>query len=357
MSLKTQVLAFRGMIFALIAGVCSSTSGMFVKLTHDVHSLEILIFRDIFQFTTCFLYSWRKGLDWRGHPGERIFILLRCIFGTISLSCWFVSVKMTKFGDAGAIYYSYPAFISVLARVFLKEPFSLFDLLTVLLTVIGIFFISGPHYVRAIFFRDSLDFSHREMIGIILASVACCGISCGNLAIRKLQRTPVPVVVCYFSLFSMIVSLILVPIVDRYVLPEPIEWLWIACTGLFGVLTQVFVTAAFKLEHCGPISVTESFNVIFAFLFQHFVFREKIVWTSGVGALLVVTAVFAIGLRKYIRHRSSEGTVVMATMSSADAESPSSRDLPPPYEPPPVSAFKTRDQGLDFPDPLSCGTK
>lgn len=295
--------------------------------------------RDIFQFTVCFIYSVKEGYDWKGHPGERIFILLRCIFGTISLSCWFVAVKMTKFGDAGAIYYSYPAFISVLARIFLKEPFGLFDFGTVVLTVIGIFFISGPHYIRAIFYRDSVEFSHTEMVGVILASVACCGISCGNLAIRKLQKTPVPIVVCYFSLFSMIISLILVPVLDRYVMPVEIQWLWIFCTGLFGVLTQVFVTKAFKLENCGPISVTESFNVIFAFVFQYFVFDEKIAWTSAVGALLVVSAVFAIGLRKYSRRNKGpdhQACVVEATV-----------DPPPPYS---SAAAKSRtdDHVLTF---------
>ena len=45
MTLKAQVCAYRGMLFALLAGVCSSSSGMFVKLTHHIHSLEILIFR------------------------------------------------------------------------------------------------------------------------------------------------------------------------------------------------------------------------------------------------------------------------------------------------------------------------
>ena len=303
-----------------------------------------LSYRDIFQFTVCSIYSLKKGYDWRGHPGERIFILLRCIFGTISLSCWFVAVKMTKFGDAGAIYYSYPAFISVLARIFLNEPFGLFDFFTVILTVIGIFFISGPHYITAIFYPESTEFSHTEMIGVILASVACCGISCGNLVIRKLQKTPVPIVVCHFSLFSMLVSIVLVPILDHYVLPEEnIEWLWILCTGLFGVLTQVFVTKAFKLENCGPISVTESFNVIFAFVFQHFVFHEEIVWTSYTGAALVVTAVFAIGLKKYFDRRKR--------IPRGDACGMEAADLPPPYSPPAV--FKTRDEGITFPCPVT----
>jgi len=296
MTVKQQVIVFKGMIYALIAGICSTCSGMFVKLTHNIHSLEILIFRDIIQFSVCFLVVLKKRYRLCGVLGERKFILLRCIFGTISLSCWFVSVKMTKFGDAGAIYYSYPAFITLLARIFLKEPFGLFDLATVVAAIAGIILIAGPHYV---------NLSHTDMIGVILASIACCGISCGNLAIRKIQQTPAPVVVCWFSAFSGCISAILVPIVDRYVVPEnEIEWFYIVMVGVFGVLTQIFVTVAFQLENAGPISVTESFNMIFSFVFQYFIFKEPITWTSGLGAALVALSVFAIGIRKYLKARN-----------------------------------------------------
>ena len=325
MTVKEQVLAFRGTIFALIAGVCSSVSGCFAKLTHDIHALEVLIFRDIFQFCVCFLVCLKKNYSLKAAPEERIFILLRCIFGTVSLSCWFVSVKMAPFGDAGAIYYSYPAIISLLARIFLKEPFGLFDFMTVVLTVVGIFFISGPHYIMAIFHRDDVNFNHTEMIGVILASIACCGISCGNLAIRKIQKTPAPVVVCWFSLFSMCVSLILVPILDRYVLPaDGTVWLYILGVCISGVLTQIFVTMAFQLENAAPISITESFNMIFAFVFQYFIFNEEIKWTSGVGAALIGGAVLAIGIRKYVF--SKKEIALMHLQEDAEKD-------PPPYNP------------------------
>ena len=54
MTVKEQMCAFKGTVFALIAGLSSTVSGCFVKLTHDIHSLEILIFRwvalEIFSF-------------------------------------------------------------------------------------------------------------------------------------------------------------------------------------------------------------------------------------------------------------------------------------------------------------------
>ena len=304
--------------------------------------------RDIFQFMVCFLICLKNKYDLKGVTGERIFLLLRCIFGTVSLSCWFVSVKMTKFGDAGAIYYSYPAIITLLARIFLKEPFSCFDFMTVIATVIGIFFISGPHYINAILFSDDLSFNHTEMLGVILASVACCGISCGNLAIRKLQKTPAPVVVVWFSLFSMAVSLILVPIVDRYVAPENgIEWLYILGVGVSGVMTQIFVTMAFQLESAGPIAITESFNMIFSFLFQHFIFQEEIKWTSGVGAALIGGAVLAIGIRKYIFSKKA----IQAKHLSEEQGMKAEGERPPPYNPVMESSL-----GFSVPTSITCST-
>jgi len=236
---------------------------------------------------------------------------------------------MTKFGDAGAIYYSYPAIITLLARIFLKEPFGCFDFMTVILTVIGIFFISGPHYVTAILHGDDLDFDRTNMIGVILASIACCGISCGNLSIRMIQKTPAPVVVVWFSLFSMVCSIILVPLVDRYVMPADLmEWLYILGVGASGVLTQIFVTLAFQLENAAPISVTESFNMIFAFIFQYFIFHEEIKWTSFVGAVLIGGAVLAIAFRKYFANKKEiEAKHLRASGVFNDIE------RPPPYNP------------------------
>ena len=233
-------------------------------------------------------------------------MLLRCIFGTISLTCWFVSVKLTNFSDAAAIYYSYPVFIVFLARIFLHEPFDLIDLLIVIAAVVGIFFISGPHYLEAIMNRGSLNFSKNDIMGVSLASVACVAISCGNCSIRKLTRTPAPVVVVWFSLFSMTCAIILVPIVDQYVLPgSPMQWFYVFMVGVFGVLTQIFVTLAFQLEEAAPISLMESFNVVFSFLIQYYVFpSESIRWTSIAGAVVLFAAVFAIGLKKFFRKRS-----------------------------------------------------
>jgi drug/metabolite transporter (DMT)-like permease len=248
---------------------------------------------------------------------------------------------MAPFGDAGAIYYSYPAIITLLARIFLKEPFGWFDGLTVILTVVGIFFISGPHYIMALFHRDDLNFNHTEMMGVILASIACCGISCGNLAIRKIQKTPAPVVVCWFSAFSMSVSIILVPILDQYVVPaDGTVWLYILGVCISGVLTQIFVTMAFQLENAAPISITESFNMIFAFVFQYFIFHEEIKWTSGVGALLIAIAVLMIGIRKYTY---SQREIKMKHLNNAETE-----ESPPPYNP-----YFSNNNGLPFPPPIT----
>lgn len=295
-----------------------------------------------------------SGHSLKGASGERWFLLLRAFWGTISLSSWFVSVKFTKFGDAAAIYYSYPAFITLLARIFLKEPFTWFNVYTVVTTVVGILFISGPHYITALFSDDDTDFSHNDMIGIILASVGCFAVSCGNLSIRKLQKTPSPVIVIWFSLFSMISSFILVPIIDEYRAPGDWgQWIMLFGVGGFGVLTQVTITLALKIEHAAPVSILEAFNMVTAFIFQVFVFHQSMNWESGVGAGLIAVAVFSIGIKKFIETsaKSNQG-IEDGPSSPVDifvTEIPDC-DLPPEYSPPPIPdyIFRANKEGTRF---------
>lgn len=197
-------------------------------------------------------------------------------------------------------------FIVFLARIFLHEPFDLIDLIIVICAVIGIFSISGPHYINAIINPESLGkWSKDDILGVSLASLACVAISCGNCSIRKISKTPAPVVVVWFSFFSMTCAIILVPIVDKYVAPESAtQWIYIFFVGFFGLLTQIFVTLAFQLEHAAPISVMESFNVAFSFLVQYYVFNETIQLTSIIGAVILFCSVFAIGLKKFISKRN-----------------------------------------------------
>lgn len=252
-----------------------------------------------------------------------------------------MSVKYTKFGDAAAIYYSYPVFIGVLARIFLKEPFACFHVLIVLLTIAGILFISGPHYLVALVSEsDEITFSQRDMIGIILATVGCFAQSCGNLSIRKLQKTPSPIVVVWFSIISMISSFILVPIIDKYRLPqENSEWFKLLAVGCFGVLTQVCITVALKLERATPVAILEAFNMIVAFTIQIFIFHEPVSIWSGIGSLLIGIAVVAIAFHKYQEAKKDvhlcDVQVVVTEILDCD--------LPPEYSPPPYC-----DKGSQF---------
>lgn len=291
------------------------------------------------QLVICGSVAWKQKFSFFGAPAERWFLVLRAFWGTISLSSWFVSVKYTKFGDAAAIYYSYPVFIGVLARIFLKEPFTCFHFSTVLVTIAGILFISGPHYLTALFTGQNDDsFSRQDMIGIILATVGCFAQSCGNLSIRKLQKTPSSVVVVWFSIISMISSFILVPLIDQYRLPnDNIEWLRLLAVGLFGVLTQVCITAALKLEKATPVAILEAFNMIVAFTFQIVIFHEPISIWSGVGSILIGIAVVAIAVKKYSETKKDSCEVQVVVTEILDA------DLPPEYSPPPYD-----DKGSQF---------
>lgn len=277
--------------------------------------------------SVCFALSSKTSL--LGESGERKFLLSRAAFGTVSMSCWFTAVKFTKFGDAAAIYYSYPAFISLIAYIFLKEPFGIFNLIVIILTVAGILCVSGPRYIFAAQSVESI-LEKNDLIGIILASVGCIFISFGNLSIRKIQKTSSHVVVIWFSIISMISSAILLPFLDSYKVPTTTEWLYLLGVGGCGWLTTIFITLAFKCEKAAPVSVVEGFNMIIAFAYQSLIFHESISWTSGLGAILITSSVVAVGYKKWLNIRNEKVDESEQQASSDNNNSPSPKVLPPP---------------------------
>jgi len=315
---KWNTFPFRGIIYAIISGFFLSSGAAFVKQLHGIFSLEIIIFRDLVQIIISLIFIVKERSSLWGIHGERKYLLSRGSFGTVSMSCWFTSVKLTVFGDAAAIYYSYPAFIALLAYIFLKEPFGWFNFIVIIATVAGILCVSGPRYILAIA-GDSATFSQRDLAGIILASIGCVAVSCGNLSIRKIEKTPSNVVVLWFSVISMVSSIILVPILDHYVWPTGYdEWLMLLAVGICGWLTQVFITLAMKAEMAAPVSVTEGFNMIIAFLYQAFIFHEPISWTSGLGALIITISVISVGVKKWLHLKSEKPAATVSPTPAAE---------------------------------------
>lgn len=232
-----------------------------------------------------------------GRPGHRIDLALRAISGTIALSSVFTAYRLMPLSDASTIHFSSPVFVTVFAYFILREPFKVIQVVTGILTIIGVTIISKPEFI----FGSETEVVHEHRLeGTILAVVAAVTAAFALISIRRLKTTPAAVVVFWFAVLLFISGSTILYIINRFVWPTGlITWSLLVVVGLLGIGDQYFLTIALHYESAGPVSVTRTFNIVLSFLWEALILSEAIEWTSVVGAVIVSSCVLILAVDKW----------------------------------------------------------
>jgi len=79
--------------------------------------------------------------------GKRLLLVARSILGASNLLIHFYGLKHMPMADANMISAGAPIWVVIFARIFLKEPLVLFDIINVCITLLGILFIIRPPFI------------------------------------------------------------------------------------------------------------------------------------------------------------------------------------------------------------------
>ncbi|XP_054166196.1 solute carrier family 35 member G1-like [Oppia nitens] len=299
-ALPEHIPAF-GLFSALFGVTMFSLASLIVKLLTELHSIEILVFRCVIQFVPYFILTVHKKHPFFGIVGHRLDLGLRCLSGTISMITLYMAYRLMPLTDASTIYLSSPLFVTIFAYILLKEKVTIVQALTGILTIVGVFIISKPVFLFGETNDDSnaVDIYPNRMTGIILSITGAVTSGYSLINLRKLRSTPVPVIVMWYSMVTVVIGSVLLPFIDRWILPYGLTtWLLLLAIGIAGVFNQLFLTLALKYESAGPISVTRSFNIVLSFIWEVTIFYEPVEWTSIAGAGLISSCVVIIALNK-----------------------------------------------------------
>ncbi|CAG2180441.1 unnamed protein product, partial [Oppiella nova] len=97
-SLAERIPAF-GLLCAILSVICWSLSSLIVKVLTDLHSIQILVIRSLFQLVFYGVSIAVNKYPLFGEPGHRIDLLLRAVSGTIALSSVFMAYRLMPFSD------------------------------------------------------------------------------------------------------------------------------------------------------------------------------------------------------------------------------------------------------------------
>lgn len=253
-----------------------------------------------------------------GHPvfpkGQRIILILRCFVGTSGLMLSFYAFRHMPLADASVIIFSTPVFVSIFARLFLKEPCGLFNVLTVLLTLIGVVLITRP---AAIFGNsipslvdEQITDRHYGGVGPVAALSSTLFGANAYVLLRALKGLHFSVIMTNFGAFAIIYTTIVTGSLGVLCWPQcGMDRLLVLALAIFSFLGQILLTLALQIEQAGPVAIARSADIVFAFVWQVMFFKEVPNGYSIFGALLVICSVILTGLRKWAISLPRESSV------------------------------------------------
>ena len=132
----------------LISVLSFHITRFFVKLCYfvsDVSVWEAITGRAFFAVFLSFLTVFIKDKSLLYIPQRLRWLLFwRCFFGTLSFSLMFISLKYLTYSTSMILYFLYPIFTSIAAWLMIRERLSLYDLVALLISLVGVVLFAFP---------------------------------------------------------------------------------------------------------------------------------------------------------------------------------------------------------------------
>ncbi|CAO3458730.1 DMT family transporter [Azospirillum largimobile] len=247
---------------------------------------EVMFFRSLFALIpVCLSIHLGKGFastlytrhPW-GHMG-------RSLIGLTTMVAMFWSFHLLPLGDAIALNFAAPLFLTALSVPLLSEKVGIHRWSAVLVGFAGVLIIVQPS-------GDVLN------LGAIIALAGALTNALAMIAIRQLSRTEPPdTIVFYFTLLTTVLLGLTLPF--SWVTPEPLDWLLLVATGLLGGCGQLMLTRAYSLAPAAVVAPLNYTSLLLAVGFGWLMWGEVPTGTMVIGAAVVM----ASGL--YILHRET----------------------------------------------------
>ena len=248
---------------------------IFVKMLPHIPPMEIVFFRCLISFLITYYLLKRKGHNILGT--NRSLLIMRGIFGTIGLYCYFVILQEIPLATASTLIYFTPLFTSLVGVFLLREKMSMIQWILLLIAFFGIILIQG--------------FDSRVNIFYLLIGLG--GSLCAAFAysiIRYLRdKEHSLVLMIYFPMIAFPIGGLIS--IFNWVQPNLIDLSLLILIGVFTQFAQYFMTKAFQSEKVSKVSIVSYSELVFVLLIGNIFFDEKFEFLVYLGMILVTFGV------------------------------------------------------------------
>ncbi|GIY12897.1 hypothetical protein CEXT_203251 [Caerostris extrusa] len=198
---RNKFSVFKGLILAMLSGVFYSSAAVIVKEMKNLHPGQLSVYRFIAILVMSLPETVKCGENPFGPKDLRFLLVLRGFFGATNLFLNFIAFRYLPLGEAAVIIFSVPVFVTVAARIFLKEPCGIFQSVTVVLTVIGIIFTAK---IPSRLMGHDIFYTSENLYGLLAAVASLLFSTCRFIVIRKVKSVHHAVIMFNFGWVAIV---------------------------------------------------------------------------------------------------------------------------------------------------------
>jgi drug/metabolite transporter (DMT)-like permease len=266
------------LLMVLGAACVAIQNGMIRVVSAEIHTFEIVFFRNLFGLAAMlpFLGGIGLGMFRARHPGQ---LLLMSVWHLLGMVGFFLAIVYLPLAEVIALAFSKPLFATVGAALILREVVRARRWSAVALGFAGVLIVLQPG-AQAI-----SPYAVLVLLGALMGAIT-------SLMIKRLTATEaISTIVWYQALFATVLALPLCLLHWR--MPDPMGWLLLIAIGALGTVSWLTATRAFFLIDASAVVPFEFLRLPFAALVAYLWFAEvPSVWTWLGGALIFGTSIY-----------------------------------------------------------------
>ncbi|EDP70472.1 hypothetical protein FBALC1_06933 [Flavobacteriales bacterium ALC-1] len=256
----------------IISALAFTFLNVFVKSLNSFNVYQIVFFRAIGSLFFTIPFLLRNKISIIGN--KKSLLITRSVFGFISMTLFFLSLKYIAMGTAVSIRYIAPIFAAFFALIILKEKIKPIQWLFFAIAFSGVLVLKGFN-------------ADVQIEGVILAIISAIFAGLVYIIIRKIGNDDHPVVVVnYFMVISTIIGGLLS--IKGWINPANDEWLILLSLGVFGYFAQLYMTKAMQVGETNQVAPLKYIEVLFTILIGAIWLDENYTLISLGGILLIL---------------------------------------------------------------------
>ena len=280
--------------FILVLGAVSiAFSPIFVRFS-DVDPIITAFYRIFLSLPFFLFFSSTKLIEkinfnvFKNHFG---LIFISGLFFALDLICWHWSIKLTTVSKATFLSNLAPIVVIMYALFFLKERFSKFFMIAVLLSMSGMFLLLG----------ESFQFNKTQFVGDLLGVLTALWYGSYIVTISQLRKKFNSTTIMFLSgSVSSALVLIVALLFEQNLIPQSV--FTITVLFLLGFICQfmgqTFITYSLAYLPASLSSLSLLIQPVTATILAYMFFEEKLTLIQFMGSILILIGIY-IARTKY----------------------------------------------------------